>query len=81
MSEDETVAFAVLRLLPQADVSPGRAERLRAACHRELRNAAGEPSTRTAHAWQRLVGPALIGAWGAAYLIETLRVAAAVYGF
>ena len=80
MSEEETVAFAVLRLLPPADVSRGRADRLRAACHRELRKAA-EPSPRRAHVWERLVGPALIGAWGAAYLIETLRVAARVYGF
>ena len=81
MSEDETVAFAVLRLLPQPDVSRGRAERLRAACHRELRRAAAEPPARTARLWQRLVGPALIGTWGAACLIETLRAAARVYGF
>jgi hypothetical protein len=31
--------------------------------------------------WQRMVGPALIGAWSAIYLIETLRTAAALYGF
>ena len=80
MSENETTGFAVLRVLPHADVSRGRAERLRAACHRELRKAA-QPAPRTAQVWERLVGPALIGAWGAAYLIETLRIAARVYGF
>jgi hypothetical protein len=31
--------------------------------------------------WRQVVGPALIGAWSAIYLFQTLRTAAALYGF
>lgn len=76
MMDNDDIAFARLRLLPPEDVSVSRARRLRERCHDELRRrTAAEPAPRS------LVGPALIGAWSAIYLIATLRAAAAIYGF
>jgi hypothetical protein len=61
--------------------SAARAQRLRERCHRELpRRAAPEPVHRSAVVWRRMIGPALIGAWGVIYLIVTFRSAAALYG-
>jgi hypothetical protein len=80
--EDDDFAMAALRLLPPRDVGAARAQRLRERCHRELRKRtalAFEPPA--AQLWRRVVGPALIGALSAIYLIETLRTAAALYGF
>jgi hypothetical protein len=65
-----------LRWLPPADVSVARARRLRGRCHDELRRRTEpEPARRP------LLGPVLIGAWSALYLIGMLRTAAALYGF
>jgi len=79
---DDEIAVAMLRLQRHEDVSAARARRLRERCHRELRKRTS-PGTgdRSAHVWRRMIGPALIGAWSAIYLIETLRSAAALYGF
>ena len=76
MMDDDDTACDWLRLLPPDDVSVSRARRLRELCHAELhrRRAAGSPP-------RPLVGPALIGAWSAIYLIGMLRSAAALYGF
>ena len=80
--EDDEIAMAVLRLMPPADVSARRAQLLRTRCHRELRDRASrESAQRAPQVWRQVVGPALIGAWSAIYLIETLRAAAALYGF
>jgi hypothetical protein len=80
MRDDDEMVDAVLRL-QSADVSAARAERLRARCHRELRKRTAPEPAPAARVWRQLVGPALIGAWSAIYLIQTLRTAAALYGF
>jgi hypothetical protein len=80
MMDDDDLASAALRLLPLEDVSAARAQRLRERCHGELRKrTAPEPPHRST-VWRRIVGPALIGTWGAIYLIVTFRSAAALYG-
>jgi hypothetical protein len=80
MMDDDDLASAGLRLLAPEDVSAARAQRLRERCHRELRKrTAPEPADRST-VWPRIVGPALIGTWGAIYLIVTFRSAAALYG-
>jgi hypothetical protein len=58
-----------LSRLPDRDVSPRRAERLRQRCHAHLRlhEAPLEPS-----AWIRVISPALLGFWGVAYFFATL---------
>jgi hypothetical protein len=58
------------------DVSQRRAGRLRRRCHAQLQGQSGpkEPAV-----FQRIVGPALGGAWCLAYLVEIVRRAAAVY--
>jgi hypothetical protein len=81
MMDDDDLASAGLRLLPPEDISGARAQRLRERCHRELpRRAAPEPVHRSAVVRRRMIGPALIGAWGVIYLIVTFRSAAALYG-
>jgi hypothetical protein len=76
MMDDDDAAFARLRVLPLEDVSVSRVRRLRELCHAELRRrTAAEPPPRP------VIGPALIGAWSAIYLIGMLRSAAALYGF
>jgi hypothetical protein len=59
------------------DVSQRRARRLRRRCHTRLQAQSGpkEPAA----AFQRVIGPALGGAWCLAYLVEIARRAAAVY--
>lgn len=82
MMDDDEIATAVLRLLPPRDVSSARAQQLRERCQRELRmRTAPKQEPGAALVWRRMVGPALIGAWSAIYLIETFRTAAALYGF
>ena len=79
--DDDDLGSAGLRLLPPEDVSAARAQRLRERCHRELRKrTATGPAPASAVVWRRMIGPALIGAWGAIYLIVTLRSAAGLYG-
>ena len=81
MMDDDDLASAGLHLLPPEDVSAARAQRLRERCHRELRKrTAPEPAPPSAGVWRRMIGPALIGAWGAIHLIVTFRTAAALYG-
>ena len=75
-------ALAALRELRQRDVSPARARRLRARCHQELRARGAEhkpaaDSARLSPSAVRL----LAAAWCVVYLWETLRRAAAAYGF
>jgi hypothetical protein len=83
MIDDDETALATLRQLPSDDVSGRRAQSLRERCHVELRqrSATLPAESRISVAWRRHVGPALIGAWSAIYLIQTLRTAAALYGF
>jgi hypothetical protein len=82
MMDEDDLASAGLRLLPPEDVSAARVQRLRERCHRELRKrTAAEPAHGSAVVWRRMIGPALIGAWGAIYLVATFRSAAALYGF
>ena len=75
--------IAALRELRTQDVSPVRAQRLRAQCHRALNRLETErkrPSTPTPGIWIRVTG-ALAGAWSLVYFLETIRLAAAVFGF
>ena len=82
MTDDEEIAVAMLRLPQPVDVSRARAQRLRERCHHELRKrTAPQPVGEGGQVWRRTIGPALIGAWSAVYLFETLRAAATVYGF
>ena len=82
MIDDEEIAVAMLRLQRPVDVSSARTRRLRERCHDELRKrTAPQPAGEGAHVWRRTIGPALLGAWSAIYLFETLRAAAMVYGF
>ena len=75
--------LAAVRELRTHDVSPGRAQRLRAQCHRKFKSR--ETTTRLSHTptptiWIRVAG-ALAGAWSVVYFLETIRRAAAVFGF
>jgi hypothetical protein len=64
------------------DVSKGRARRLRQRCHALLQL---EPRPKKSAAmvtealFRRVIGPALVGAWSLAYLVEIIRRAAAMY--
>ena len=79
--QDDDILAAVASLRTR-DVSPRRAHRLRRRCHARLRTEPGpeRPAAMTvATAFQRIIGPALGGAWCLAYLVEIVRRAAAVY--
>ena len=86
MSSDvvrEDPLLVALRELPARDLSPARAARLRARCHSALRahNVASQvPLSRQGERWRRGVR-LFAGAWCIVYLFETIRRAAAVYGF
>ena len=75
--------LAAMRELRTYDVSPVRAQRLRAECHRgfEKRATTGTRARTPARGmWIRVTG-ALAGAWSVVYFLETIRRAAAVFGF
>lgn len=74
--------LAALASLRRRDISPRRALRLRCRCHTVLqakRGPAPPAAMAVAVAFQRVIGPALGGAWCLAYLMEIVRRAAAVY--
>ena len=74
--------LATLRELRTYDVIPARAQRLRTRCHSGLMRQDSSrhlPRSREAGVWR--AGRVLAGAWCVLYLFETLRRAAAVYGF
>jgi hypothetical protein len=79
--QDDDLLAAVARLGTR-DVSQRRANRLRRRCHAVLH---AEPAPKRSAAmtngtaFQRIIGPALGGAWCLAYLVEIFRRAAAVY--
>ena len=79
---DEDPVLRTLRELRRIDVSPSRAERLRARCHRRLeaQDPGGQVSHSDARGWRQVVG-ILAGAWCVLYLFETIQRAAAVYWF
>jgi hypothetical protein len=75
--------LAALRELPTYDVRSDRAERLSAQCHSGLaaQDSSGQSPLRSeAGVWPRAVR-VVAGAWCVLYLVETIRRAAAVYGF
>jgi hypothetical protein len=75
--------LAAVRELRTYDVSPERAQRLRAQCHRKFDNRETTrrlSRTPTPTVWTRVAG-ALAGAWSVVYFLETIRRAAAVCGF
>ena len=81
--QDDSLMAAVAGLRTY-DVSRRRADRLRNQCHARLRGEA-RPNAAvgmvTGTVFQRVIGPALGGAWCLAYLVEIIRRAAAAYGF
>jgi hypothetical protein len=75
--------LAALRELRTFDVSPARAQRLRARCQSRLKMEAGERQSlkdSEGSVWPRAVR-ILACAWCVVYLLETIRRAAAIYGF
>ena len=75
--------LAAVRELRTHDVSPGRAQRLRAHCHRQFKSRETPrrlSRTPTPTIWIRVAG-ALAGAWSVVYFLETIRRAAAVLRF
>ena len=80
---DNDPMLALLRELRTYDASPTRVQRLRARCHSGLQtNDSSRQSSQSnkAGAWARAVGM-LAGAWCVVYLLETIREAAAAFGF
>jgi hypothetical protein len=73
---------AALQELRAYDVSPARADRLRAQCHKRLeaQDAARHLSRSEARLWRQVAG-VLAGVWCVLYLLETIQRAAAVYWF
>lgn len=79
----EDPVLSALRELRSHDVSPARVQRLRAECHKLLNapvSSTHAPRVSEVRVWRRAVR-ALAGAWCVLYLLETIRRAAAVYGF
>jgi len=73
-NDDTLAAVASLRT---PDVSQRRSRGLRRRCHALLQ---AHPKPKESPAvFQRIIGPALGGAWCLAYLVEIIRRAAAVY--
>jgi hypothetical protein len=75
--------LATLRELPTYDLRADRAERLRTRCHSGLTmhdSSRQSPQGRETGVWPRAVR-VVAGAWCVLYLVETIRRAAAVYGF
>jgi hypothetical protein len=74
--------LAAVASLRTPDVSQRRARRLRRRCHVLLQAQPGPKKSAAmmnGTAFQRIIGPALGGAWCLAYLVEIIRRAAAVY--
>ena len=79
----EDPVLAALRELRTCDVSAARVKRLRSRCHGGLKTQHSSrhvPRSSGAGAWQRPVR-VFAGTWCVLYLFETIRRAAAVYGF
>lgn len=75
--------LAALSELRTYDLSPARARRLRARCQSRLTMEAGDrpsPMDSERSVWPRAVRM-LACAWCVVYLLETIRRAAAIYGF
>jgi hypothetical protein len=70
-----------LRELPSFDVRAGRARRLRERCQRSLAGRTAIARARPDDQRTRLTLRVLAGVWCGVYLFETIRRAAAVYGF
>lgn len=75
--------LAALRELRTYDVSAARVQRLRTRCHADLesRNSSGHVRRSSGEDLWRRALPVLAGAWCVLYLVETIRRAAAAYGF
>lgn len=86
MSDDvlEDPILGALGELCARDVSGARAHSLRMRCHAALRSQTPRRSVRPSRdtrPWKRVVVCGLAGGWCAVYLFETIRRAAAIYGF
>jgi hypothetical protein len=73
--------LASLAGLRTRDVSPTHARRLRQRCHARLSIDARSDNAELAGArlLRQIIGPAIVGAWSVAYLVEIVRRAAAVW--
>jgi hypothetical protein len=79
---DDDPVLAALGQLHARDVDARRADRLQVRCRAAL--AAQKRGTDAAAAvgsarWTRVVGPVLLAAWCAIYVIEVVRLAGAIY--
>ena len=77
--DDVMASVAGLRA---CDVSDRRSRQLRRRCHALLKPPSGSERSAaltSGTAFQRIIGPALAGAWCLAYLVEIVRRAVAVY--
>ena len=75
--------ITALRDLRPLDVSPVRAQRLLTQCHRRFNRRETDrklPSRPRPAFWIRVTG-GLAGAWSVVYFLETIRLAAVVFGF
>jgi hypothetical protein len=77
----EDPVLAALRGLSTIDVSPARTRCLRARCHRGLEKHDSSRHLSSSDGAGVRVVRVLASAWCVAYLVETVRQAAAVYGF
>jgi hypothetical protein len=80
--EQDDDILAAVASLRTPDVSQRRARQLRRRCHALLQAQPGPTKSAgmlNGITFQRIIGPALGGAWCVAYLVEIARRAAAVY--
>lgn len=80
---DDDPVLAALGQLRARDVGTRRADRLRTRCHAALaaqRRAADTAAAVNSARWAPVVGPVLLAAWCAIYVIEIVRLAGVIYG-
>ena len=80
--QDDPV-LAALHDLGGWDVDTRRAHRLRSRCRAALaaeKRGSAAPAKGDSARWTDFMGPALLAAWCAIYVVEIVRHAAAVYG-
>jgi hypothetical protein len=79
---DDDPVLAALGQLGARDVGTRRAHRLQARCRAVLaaqKRAADAAASVDSARWTRVLGPALLAAWCAVYLVEVVRLAGVIY--
>ena len=80
---DNDPVLAVLSELRTQDVDMRRAHALQVRCRAALaeqKRAADAATTAGSVRWMAVVGPALLAAWCAIYVVEIVRLAGVIYG-